>query len=119
MLDATATYEVTYSDRSEASNTIEQARAFCREDNITASVRVYVGVGEDDREVATIDAEGNVTEVGEGAAARPLECDCERDDDGDVMTCAACRAGTDDGRDEAFTGAEHVNDLAPLDDGAP
>jgi len=25
----------------------------------------------------------------------------------------------DDGRDEAFTGAEYVNDLAPLDDGAP
>jgi hypothetical protein len=31
------------------------------------------------------------------------------------MMCAACRAGDDDGRDEAFTGAEYTNDLAPLD----
>ena len=50
---------------------------------------------------------------------RPADCDCERDDDGDVMMCPACRAGDDDGRDEAFAGAEYVNDLAPLDAGAP
>lgn len=42
-------------------------------------------------------------------------CECERADDGALLYCAACLDAMDDGRDEVFTGAEYVNDLAPLD----
>ena len=49
----------------------------------------------------------------------PADCDCERDDDGDVMTCAACREGDDDGAEDpaagsAYAGAAYA--AAPLDE---
>ena len=50
----------------------------------------------------------------------PADCDCERDDDGDVMTCAACREGRDDDGAEdpaaggAYAGAVYA--AAPLDE---
>lgn len=47
---------------------------------------------------------------------RRAPCECERDDDGALLYCAACLDAMDDGRDEAFTGAEYVNYLAPADD---
>ncbi len=53
--------------------------------------------------------------LAELAAGAPA-CECEADDDGATLVCAACRAADDDGRDEAFTGAEYTNHLAPADD---
>jgi len=50
------------------------------------------------------------------SAPRRAPCECERDDDGALLYCAACLDAMDDGRDESFTGAEYVNDLAPADD---
>jgi len=57
--------------------------------------------------------------------AAPVE-DCRAvigENDPPCGKCPACRVlydlDGDDGRDDPFTGAEYVNDLAPLDDGAP
>ena len=49
-------------------------------------------------------------------APRRAPCECERDDDGALLYCAACIDAMDDGRDEPFTGAEYCNALAPADD---
>ncbi len=48
--------------------------------------------------------------------AASAACECEADDDGATLVCAACRAADDDGRDEPFTGAEYTTHLAPADD---